>query len=275
MHTIRFSTLEVAPHQAHIHVTRLKEAQASALHRHDFYEAFLVLEGEGWHHLNQQALPLAAGDLVALRPSDAHYYSTDPGQGLAFLNVAVSDPLWESFHTALGLAPWLDRPLSTNLGRGETLRLAAELGGIEKSEDPLALLRALNLVREHLLTPRDALADAPPPWLEAVRRELAENPIALVEPISYWQKRGGRSPEHLARSCRRYYGITFSELINRARIEHAKFLLRSTDEKVTTIAFDCGFGNLANFHRVFARLTGRTPSGWRRIGRAAVPTDRG
>jgi AraC family transcriptional regulator, dual regulator of chb operon len=271
MRTIHFSSLEVPPHQAHLHLTRLREANASSPHRHDFYEAFLVLEGQGWHHLNGRCLPLAKGDLVGIRPQDAHWFSTDKDQCLGFVNLAVSAALWQSFHTVLGLDPWLLKSLEVTLHPAETQRLAHELDQIAKSEDPLALLRVLNRIREFLTQPGDHSTDPPPAWLEALRRELAERAEALVEPVGYWQKRSGRSPEHLARSCRRYYGITFSELLNRARIERAKFLLRNTDEKVTTIAFDCGYGNLANFHRVFARLTGRTPNAWRRLGRATVP----
>lgn len=270
MHKIRFSTLEVPSHQAHFHLTRLREGHATFPHRHDFYEAFLVLEGEGSHHLNGRCLPLVKGDLVGIRPEDTHWFSTNKEQCLVFSNLAVSAELWQSFHTVLGLEAWLRESLEVTLHPAESQRLAHELEDLGKSDDPLALLRVLDRIREHLTQPRHH-ADSPPAWLEALRREMAERAETLVEPLGYWQKRSGRSPEHLARSCRRYYGITFSELLNRARIERAKFLLRHTDEKVTTIAFDCGYGNLANFHRVFARLTGRTPNAWRRLGRATVP----
>jgi AraC-like DNA-binding protein len=67
--------------------------------------------------------------------------------------------------------------------------------------------------------------------------------------------------------------VTFSELINQARVERALHLLRTSEDKVITIAFDCGFGNLANFHRVFARQTGSTPSRWRQEAGAAVPVN--
>jgi AraC-like DNA-binding protein len=50
-----------------------------------------------------------------------------------------------------------------------------------------------------------------------------------------------------------------------------KFLLASTDEKVISIGFACGFGNLANFYRNFTARTGMTPKAWRKRGAITVP----
>jgi AraC family cel operon transcriptional repressor len=97
--------------------------------------------------------------------------------------------------------------------------------------------------------------------------ELAQ----LVEPIAAWQRRCGRTAEHLARSCRRHYGVTPSALLSSARIEYAKRLLLSTPDKVITIALDCGFGTLAHFHRLFLAQTGMTPREWRGRHSIVVP----
>lgn len=59
-------------------------------------------------------------------------------------------------------------------------------------------------------------------------------------------------------------GKTPLELRNQYRIERASKLLRTTDAGIFEIAADCGFRDAAYFGRIFARLTGSTPSEYRR-----------
>lgn len=59
-------------------------------------------------------------------------------------------------------------------------------------------------------------------------------------------------------------GKTPLELRNQYRIERASKLLRTTDAGIFEIAADCGFKDAAYFGRIFARLTGSTPSEYRR-----------
>ncbi len=272
MRKLLFESLGQPTHCPHMHVTHLTNKNPSIPHSHDFYEVFLVTEGQGVHHLNRQKTLLRPGHLEVVSPKDAHCYSTAAAGGLVFFNLAVSTPWWQAWHTLMGLPEWVGRRRSVVLTPAETQRLAADLGAVGLGKNPMETTRLWGQIKEFVTakaTPREN--QKCPDWLEAVRLELAAMPQALPEPIAYWQRRSGRSPEHLARSCRRFYGITFSELINRARIERAQFLLRTTDEKVTTIAYDCGFENLAHFYRVFARLTGHTPGIWRKAGAVAVP----
>lgn len=228
-------------------------------------------QGSGRHHLNGQTLALQPGDLVLLQPQDRHCFSTALDETLAFINVAVSAGWWQSLHMALGWQAWLPGRQSTRLTTAETQGLGAELGALASGAQPLALLQAWARVRDYLMRGTSPAAERIPAWLEALRLDMARMPEALTEPIAFWQARSARSPEHLARSCRRHYGITFSELLNRARVERARQLLRTSDAKVIAIALDCGFGNMAHFHRVFLRLTGMTPQQWRLAGMAAVP----
>lgn len=52
--------------------------------------------------------------------------------------------------------------------------------------------------------------------------------------------------------------------IVRARIAHAKRLLRETDETVERIAFASGFGAVQRFHQVFREAEGLSPGAWRK-----------
>ncbi|CAH6962650.1 AraC family transcriptional regulator [Vibrio chagasii] len=54
-----------------------------------------------------------------------------------------------------------------------------------------------------------------------------------------------------------------SKVINAYRIEHAKTLLKQTDEAITEIYLSSGFQTKSNFNREFSRITGQTPSEFR------------
>jgi len=59
-------------------------------------------------------------------------------------------------------------------------------------------------------------------------------------------------------------GTTFCHLINEYRIEEAKRLLQSSDDKAEAVGMLCGFNSRQSFYRTFARFTGQSPAEWRK-----------
>lgn len=64
-------------------------------------------------------------------------------------------------------------------------------------------------------------------------------------------------------------GRNVSQHVNEYRINEARRLLAQTDLAVTSVMFECGFYTKSNFNREFARVTGMTPSDYRRSGDAS------
>ena len=74
-----------------------------------------------------------------------------------------------------------------------------------------------------------------------------------------------RMPEsRFSRFFRRATGNTFTDFVNRMRITKACQLLMETDRYVTTICYEVGFNNVANFNRRFRDVKGMTPKEFRR-----------
>lgn len=251
----------------HVAATRLGAKSHTLPHTHDFHEMFLVFGGSGMHRRGRERIPLQPGHLVFVEPDDGHCFSTGAQETLEFVNVAVPKTWLRQLEKLVELPrDWR----SAGTPRGHVL-----LGDDARRELRLLIFRLMDINRdaEALITAwvraaharnRSAVSpDSPPAWLSALHHDL-QNPDLLPEPIGFWQKRAGRSAEHLARSCRRFYGIPLNELINRARIARVQYLLQTTEEKVTTLAFAVGYNNLAHFYRVFERLIGETPHSWRR-----------
>ena len=59
-------------------------------------------------------------------------------------------------------------------------------------------------------------------------------------------------------------GNSFTDFVNRVRINNACHLLMQTDHYVTDICYQVGFNNVANFNRRFLEIKGMTPSEFRR-----------
>lgn len=63
---------------------------------------------------------------------------------------------------------------------------------------------------------------------------------------------------------KRTTGLTFTDYLSRVRIEKAKTLLLDPNRRVSEVAYDVGFQSLTHFNRVFRKLVGQSPSGYRR-----------
>ncbi|MBZ9981150.1 MULTISPECIES: AraC family transcriptional regulator [unclassified Mesorhizobium] len=102
---------------------------------------------------------------------------------------------------------------------------------------------------------------------EAVRRiEVdADQPLSLA----VLARETATSPYHFLRTFRQIAGMTPYRFLLRTRLHRAAVRLRISDDAISTVAFEAGFGDLSTFNRRFRREMGETPGGYRarRAGR--------
>jgi AraC-like DNA-binding protein len=100
---------------------------------------------------------------------------------------------------------------------------------------------------------------------DALRRieAEAEEPLALADIA----RAAAMSPYHFLRTFRQVVGMTPHQFVLHTRLRRAAVRLRRSDETISAIAFDMGFGDLSTFNRRFRRVTGLSPSAYR----AAAP----
>jgi len=67
------------------------------------------------------------------------------------------------------------------------------------------------------------------------------------------------SPFRLSHGFKREMGVSLHQYVLRRRIEHAKVLLRTSDEPIAQIAAAVGFASQSHFTTVFKRFAGLTP----------------
>ena len=72
---------------------------------------------------------------------------------------------------------------------------------------------------------------------------------------------------HLSQVLNQKLGLSFYDYINAYRVNEAKILLTDVsraDHKIAAIAYDSGFNSLSAFNDVFKKMTGQTPSQYRK-----------
>jgi AraC family transcriptional regulator of adaptative response / DNA-3-methyladenine glycosylase II len=96
----------------------------------------------------------------------------------------------------------------------------------------------------------------------ALVAEVEANPEGFAD-VEAVVDRSGYGATRLFETFRRVLGVTPAAVLNAARIEHAKRLLRESDESVLGVALASGFHSASAFHRRFKLATGMTPLAYR------------
>jgi AraC family transcriptional regulator len=92
--------------------------------------------------------------------------------------------------------------------------------------------------------------------------QCAEQELSLAD----LSESAGLSPFHFLRLFKRETGVTPYRFLVQARIRNAIEMLRDTEQPITSIAYDVGFGDLSNFINAFRREVGCSPRQYRNCG---------
>ena len=84
--------------------------EAFRMHTHAFCEVFCFLSGTGTFHIEGSAYPLHPGDIVIMRPAEAHYIEIDPSEPYERISVHFDANLLSSLDADNTLLrPYFDR----------------------------------------------------------------------------------------------------------------------------------------------------------------------
>lgn len=144
----------------------------------------------------------------------------------------------------------------------------AEVAALLARGDALGRARSAAALQALLLWLADRATPAPGP----AERAAAFIDEAFDRPLTVAEVAGAArcSPAHLARAFRRRYGVTVPHRLVQRRVEHARYLLESTDLPVWRVAERCGIPDPQHFNKTVRRLTGASPSALRARGAGAL-----
>ncbi|MHB9131228.1 MAG: helix-turn-helix transcriptional regulator [Armatimonadota bacterium] len=77
----------------------------------------------------------------------------------------------------------------------------------------------------------------------------------------------GMSVRHVTRLFRQMADTTLTSFIRQVRLDHARYLLRETDEKISEVCARSGMTDHGYFYRCFQQYCGMSPQAYRRMNR--------
>jgi len=154
-------------------------------------------------------------------------------------------------------------PLMPLLARAEAARDDADAVELEELALRIAGAVLSTLADSHRALPQPSRRDERRIG-DALRRieAQAHEPLALAD-----LARGAcMSRYHFLRTFRRMVGMTPHQYVLHTRLHRAAVRLRRSDDSVSAIALDAGFGDLSTFNRRFRRVMGKSPTAYRDLG---------
>lgn len=258
---------------------KYKKVNAFRIHCHPEIELGYITGGSGDYVLESEKYEAVAGRMFLVRPNEQHCVPTIRTPSLSSFNFHITPYyIWNV------LADYIDPSrLSVFVGGELDARTFDDLGGVverirylcggeaDKSRAEIRYLtlglmvaaaerarvkvsggtESVNDVLTHRRDIQSALTYIDGNFTESVTLD----DIAASADLS-------RS--HMSALFKKTVGMPPYEYLLLKRIEHAVSLLRLSDDSVMNIAVRCGFANLANFNRAFRRVTGMSPSEYRR-----------
>ena len=266
-----------------ISLERRDPQEPFAPHAHEFTELVLVTSGSGRHTSGRESWQLAAGDVFAISGPRTHVYENL--SNLRLVNIlyqpdALPMPLLDlpsvpGYHALFTLRPQACR--RTGMGRlhlgGRDLariirmvdRLETELTAREPGFAFLAMATFMELVGDlSRMYGRQPSTDEDAPFRIASALSHLEQNIAEDVNLQELARIAHMSRRNFLRVFHAATGLSPLVWLIERRIHRACTLLLQTRRQITEIAFDVGFRDSNYFTRQFRKITGSTPSNYRK-----------
>lgn len=253
-------------------------------HFHSEIELVWIRRGGGLRYVGADVEAFEAGDLVLLGNGLPHAWASasDWHSSCVWTVIQVQPELWGSAFWHLPELQGLEA-LFAKAGRGvqflsqrrwDVGRRIEALARrppytLEATVELLDIFRRLLALPRRFLNPSPANAetrmDARLVEVLALIRQRAPGPLTQAE----CARAARMSPAGFSRWFKAQTGRTFQRFLNELRVANVCACLAAGKENATRAAFDCGYGNLANFYRRFRQVTGLTPREFCSLTRSA------
>lgn len=278
---------EKTPHSQwesfHCEVVR-GDSYNAAWHFHPEYQITLVIKSCGYRLVGDNIAPLHSGDLVLVGSNLPHVWQqerpapSDPAHGVHavivrfletfagndFLQIPEMKPVRLLLRRSIR---GLQITGATRQAAAEKMRRLADATGLERISGLLSILNTL--ARSNELKPIASAGFVP--VLNGSDHDRMERVCDYInarlgEAIdrAAVARQAHLSEGAFSRFFKLRTGKTLPRYINELRVGRACRFLAEGETKITDIALECGFANLANFNRRFLEIAGVTPHDYRR-----------
>ncbi len=251
-----------------------------AFHWHQEWELLRVLEGKFLLSLDDTTYTLSAGDAVLISPETLHGGEPEDCvyECLVFdlYGLFKKVEILKSYFTPFYQKEWVPGPLLPGNESPVADLMDVFWSPHTTCPEPKVLAGLLGLFTA-IITTHNYQVNTPN---QAQSKQWSHRIKAVLEYIEghYSENLSLDMLAQVAGMNARYFCRVFDSLthhtpmnyVNLYRIEHAAFLLESTDQSMTQIAAECGFWESSYFTKVFKKVKGCTPKTYRANIKKAV-----
>lgn len=259
-------------------------------HFHPEYELTLITAGSGKRYIGSHMAGFAPGDLVLLGPNLPHCWKLEPADAPAASIVIqfAADCLGQGFFSSPEVSAiqrlltgshcgiHFPHPGARFLRTSPVQRihaLAAEKDDFRRLIGLLEILQELALEKDIVLLDTSSMTAGLTPAdrqkIHSIFAYLVDNfrgPVSLEKAAAI----AGMSPNAFCRYFRKITRKTFMETVIQHRLDHAMRQLIQTNDPISAICFDSGFGDISHFYKTFRSRMHISPLNYRRKFRQAT-----
>ena len=229
------------------------------------YDSFLLMyvkRGEGFVGAGEGKKYLTANDVILLDCYRPHAYGTESGWEIlwAHFDGKQARDYFEAVSQGSGCV-LLSPQMSQNV-YGYLHKIYELFHEICTTSDTLGNKYLVNILTEFLMCRGAAGSGRATGITDDLLTYISEN-IRLPLKLKEIAARVSLSPYYFTRLFKKEVGYTPHRYILMARINSAKFYLKSSELPVKEVARNCGFASESGFCVAFKRIVGMTPKGYR------------
>lgn len=230
-------------------------------HFHNQIELIYIINGETVAIADQKKTAIKAGELFFAFPNQIHYYEKTPiGK---YIVILFSSKLLYGMEDIL----YNNVPKSNLITEDNLPNLSNIITDIVNASGDFSHTTRVGIMNQ--------LLAAVLPLLE-LKPRIKTNNTTLQSVLDYCTKNFSNdltldilaedlhvSKFHISHLLNQKLGISFSTYLNNIRVHRACFLLNNSDNKISDISEEVGFGSIRSFNRAFKSVMNMTPLEYR------------
>lgn len=240
------------------------------------FDLWYVWAGHGRMWWADQEVELSSGTCLWLRPGSQYMAEHDPERplGVTYIHFTAKDKYGSRLtaEQVPGTCFEVGDPTFFAVSAAKVVRLLREVDVWQGKRDTSLLKRRAThlfgcLIDELLSVSQETEAGVGSRYRIEIERQLAiiyERP-ADVPRVAELAREVGLSPDHYTRVFRALIGRSPRALIQAARLDRARQLMRESALSLSEIAEQTGYSDVFQFSRLFKSQMGVSPSRWRRV----------
>lgn len=258
----------------------MEHSEHKEMHRHDFHEIFLNVDGDGEQYTPEGDIRMKKEDIFFFPASIDHIGNGAPGGHCLGGVINLDEKLFlgenDLFPESKAVLKALTREgkkghyrINVNpSGRKKLFSIFYEMlteirekrPGFRTAVNALMHQFLIIILRNSQLDIQEK-GDRQPVSFDKIKDTInfLETHFFDQVDIDHAAHMSNMSRSHFHAVFKQITGKTYIEFLNNLRVKHADKLLKTTDLEIEAIAFRSGFTSVSHFYKVFKETTGTTP----------------